>query len=141
MRKLNDKLFPMLFQNHFGKKANLKPILEQARVAQRNAGMKPDKKFRLEEFYKEHKDNCFGNIQIYYRTCSSNYFGKTCNRSIHCNPLAKKVEKKMDEKSAAKAGNAQNNSGDKFEKPAEASMKGSSGVEVPPNKLLQAMHL
>ena len=40
----------------------------------------------------------------------------------------------MDEKSAAKAGNAQNNSGDKFEKPAEVSMKGSSGVEVPPEQ-------
>ncbi len=132
MRKINDKLFPMIFSKSFGKKANLKPILEQARVAQRNAGLKPDKKFRLEEFYNEHKDNCFATFKFITELAAATILAKRVLVPFIATPLAKKVEKKMDEKAAAKAGNAENNSGDKFEKPADVSMKGSNGVEAQP---------
>lgn len=124
MRKFNETLFPKLLSKSFDKQGvALKNITEQVRINQAREGIKPSKKFVIGKEYDKIKKDCFETFKFVTELAAATIVGKRIIVPFIATPLAQKVEKKMNEKSALEEGNTLNNAQDKSNPTMKGAMK------------------
>ena len=124
MRKFNETLFPKLLSKSFDKQGvALKNITEQVRINQAREGIKPSKKFVIGKEYDKIKKDCFETFKFVTELAAATIVGKRIIVPFIATPLAQKVEKKMNEKSALEEGNTLNNAQDKSNPTMKGPMK------------------
>ena len=125
MRKFNETLFPKLLSKSFDKQGvALKNITEQVRINQAREGIKPSKKFVIGKEYDKIKKDCFETFKFVTELAAATIVGKRIIVPFIATPLAQKVEKKMNEKSALEEGNnVNNNTQDKSNPTMKGAMK------------------